>query len=956
MNLINKMLDFKKIEEEILKFWKKNKIYEKSKERNKKGKKFYFLQGPPYTSGRLHIGHAWNNNMKDIALRFFRLKGYNVWDRAGYDMHGLPTANQVQKELNLKDKDEIVKFGVDKFVKRCQEFSMKNAGLMNEDLKRLGIWMDFENAYLPVTNEFMSAEWMFFKKAWEQKRLYKGQKIMPWCRECETSLAKHELEYENLKDESIFLKFKTYDKRYLIIWTTTPWTIPFNLAVMVNPEIKYVEVKIEDEVWIIAKDLVGSLMKLIKKKYKIIDEFKGKKLKGLRYNHPFENEIDYKSLKEKWKNVHTVILSREYVNTESGSGLVHCAPGCGPEDYEVGKKYGIGAFNTLDEKGVFQDFFKGLTAKVDDEKFVDMLDKKRALIAKTSVKHEYATCWRCCKPVIFRATEQWFLKVEDLVKKILDYNKKIKWVPKTVQNNYEAWITNLKDNGVTRQRFWGTPFPVWECGSCKELEVIGSLKELNKKAIDKIPKNLHKPWIDKVKLKCPKCKKEMKRIPDVIDVWIDSGTASWNCLDYPKRKDLFENFFPADLILEASEQARLWFSMLQVCSTIMFGRSSYKGVFGHGMILDFQGTKMSKSLGNIISPYEVIDKYSSEILRYYICETKAGENINFNWEDVKQKQRNLLILGNIANYLVQLKDLISKNKKHKNEIEEKYILSRLNSSIEKTTELFEGYNFDKTITELEKLFLDISRIYIRFTREKSSEKPELVYSVLKEVYVELLKMFSTICPLFTEHIWQKLREKKIVKEDSVHLSSWPKVDKKKIDEELEKNMKIVLNIIEAGLAERDKVKIGLKWPLQIGTVNYYKPLDKKFLEIIKRELNLKEIEYIIGTLAGKGEEISVELDASLTPELEAEGYAREMSRQVQSFRKKLGLEKKDKIELFIFTDDKFKNILETRKDFIKERTNSKKLEIVTTDKERFKNKSEFKIKDKRGEISINKLP
>jgi len=943
------MLDFKKIEEEVLNFWKKNKIYEKSKEKNKKGKKFYFLQGPPYTSGRLHIGHAWNNNMKDIAMRFFRLKGYNVWDRAGYDMHGLPTANQVQKKLNLKDKEEIVKFGVDKFIKECQEFSMHNVKLMNEDLRRLGVWMDFENAYLPVTNDFMGAEWMLFKKAWEQKRLYKGQKIMHWCRECETSLAKHELEYENVKDESIFLKFKTQDGRYLIIWTTTPWTIPFNLAVMANPEIKYVEVKIEDEVWIIAKDLVGSLMKLVNKKYKIIDEFKGKKLKGLRYNHPFENEIDYKSLKEKWKNVHTVILSKDYVNTESGSGLVHCAPGCGPEDYEVGKEYGIGIFNTLDEKGVFQEFFKGLIAKADDEKFIDMLDRKGVLIAKTQIEHEYAHCWRCHKPIVFRATEQWFLKVEDLIKKILDYNKKINWVPKTVQNSYESWITNLKDNGVTRQRFWGTPFPVWECESCNELEVIGSLEELNKKAINKIPKNLHKPWIDKVKLKCPKCKKEMKRIPDVIDVWIDSGTASWNCLYYPKRKDLFENFFPADLILEASEQARLWFSMLQVCSTIMFGKSSYKGVFGHGMILDFQGMKMSKSLGNIVSPYEVIDKYSSEILRYYICETKAGENINFNWEDVKQKQRNLLILGNIANYLVQLKDLISKNKKNKNEIEERYILSKLYSSVEKTTELFESYNFDKTITELEKLFLDISRIYIRFTREKSSENPELVYSVLREVYVELLKMFSTICPLFVEHLWQKLKEKGITNEESIHLCKWPKADKKKIDKNLETEMEYIFLILEKGLAERDKKQIGLKWPLAKAIVYCDRKLNKEILEIVSRQLNVKKI------ILKNKKEISVELDTKMTPKLEAEGYAREMSRQVQSFRKKLGLEKKDKIELLIIVDEKFKEILETQINFIKERTNSKKLKIVTTGKERFKNKAIFKIKDKRGEIGINTL-
>jgi len=949
------MMDFKKIEEEMLEFWDKNQIYKKVKGKGKKGKKFYFLQGPPYTSGKLHIGHAWNNNMKDIALRFFRLNGYNVWDRAGYDMHGLPTENKVQKELNLKDKEEIIKYGIEKFNKKCQEFSTNAAKAMNQDLKRMGIWMDFEDPYLPVTNEFMSSEWMLIKKASEQKRLYKGKKIMHWCGECETSLAKHELEYQTVTDNSIFLKFPIKNKKneYLIIWTTTPWTIPYNLAVMVNPELDYVKSEVETstgkEKWITAKQLSGVLISgFLGLNSKIIEEFKGSRLQGLEYIHPFYKELGqiYDKLKKESPKVHTVILSKEYVDTTAGSGLVHCAPGCGPEDYEVGRENNILPFNTLDEKGFLTELgeFSKLRAKINDKKFIEKLKELGNLIEENPVEHEYAHCWRCSKPVIFRTTEQWFLKTEDLIQKILEYNKKVNWVPKTVKNSYESWIANLKDNGITRQRFWGTPVPIWEC-ECKNTQIFGSIEELEKEAIGKLPENLHKPWIDNVKIKCSKCKKEMSRIPDIIDVWIDSGTVSWNCLHYPKRKDLFEEFFPADLIIEASEQARLWFSMLQICSTIMFNKSSYKGVFGHGMILDFQGIKMSKSLGNIISPYEVIDKYSSEILRYYICETAAGKNINFNWEEVKQKQRNLLVLLNTANYLIQLK---SETKKQKLEIEEKYILSRLNDSIENVTNNFKSFNFDKTITEIEKLFLDISRIYIRLTRDKSNENPLLIFETLKESFIKTLQMFSTICPLITEKIWQQLRENGIVKEESIHLTSWPKSNKKLINKKLEENFQIALEIIEKGLAIRDKEQIGLKWPLQKATV--YLPKEKKiqkeFESILLNQLNVKKIDF------KSGKEIQVSLETKLTPELEAEGFAREISRKVQAARKEASLVKKDLIELEIISG--FNDKLKIHEKSIKEKVGAKIIFFVEEDK-KFSHFQEGKIKEIKFKIRFNKI-
>ncbi|MFA5019701.1 MAG: isoleucine--tRNA ligase [Candidatus Pacearchaeota archaeon] len=954
------MIEIKQIEEEMLEFWKNNKIYEKAVKKNSKGKKFYFLQGPPYTSGRLHIGHAWNNNMKDIAMRYFRLKGMNVWDRAGYDMHGLPTENKVQEKLKLKDKKDILKYGLDKFTKECHNFSVENAEIMNKDLKRMGIWMDFENAYMPITNEYIEGEWAFIKKAWEQKRLYLGKKVMHWDAQSETSLAKHELEYENVKDTSIFLKFQIKGKKdeYFIIWTTTPWTIFFNLAIMVNPDLEYVKVQVENEYWIVAKALAGAFIHgLLGKEYKVVEEFLGKELEGREYVHPFYNDLKkvYDNLKKQWKNVHTVILSKEYVDVSSGSGLVHCAPGCGPEDYEVGQKYGIGAFNTLNEKGEFEDMgmFNGWVAKEDDKKFIQEFEKKGCLVEKTEVEHEYPFSWRSHKPVVFRATEQWFLKIEDLVPKLLEFNKDVYWVPNRSGEDYERWTKNLRDNGLTRQRFWGCPMPIWINEKDKnDFIVIGSLNELKELAKD-VPKDLHRPYIDKVVIE--KNGKKYKRVEDVIDVWIDSGTASWNCL-YNK-PELIKEWFPADLVLEATEQTKLWFNMLQICSLIMFKKSAYKNVFVHGMILDFQGMKMSKSLGNIISPYEVIDKYCSEVLRYYLCNSTAGENINFSWEDVKQKQRNLLVLMNTANYLI---DLNSKESKERG-IEERYILSRLNSTIEKVTELFETYQLDETITEIEKLFLDISRVYIKVTRDKSIENREVVFSALKESYIKTIQMFSTICPLFTEYIWQQLRKKGLVNEESVHLSKWPKADKKLIDAELENEFNCALEIIEKGLAERDKTGIGLKWPLAKAMIHYYKKPDKLIENVIKNQLNVKEIIWkteIQTRVQNKiiNGEWKVELDTEITPELEAEGYARNIIRSVQSLRKKLSMVKEDKISLKIIAEEGMLMLLKKQERLIKERTNAEEFEMLNKeDKINGYEKEELNIKGKKIGIFLDKI-
>ena len=863
--------DAPKIEHEVLDFWKSKDIYQKAKEKNKGQKKFYFLDGPPYTSGKVHLGTAWNKSLKDSILRYKRMQGYDVWDRAGYDMHGMPTEQPVEKSLGLKHKDEIKIYGVANFVNACREFAITNMLSMNEDFKRIGVWMDFDNAYHPLQNTYMEGEWWLIKKAHENGRLYEGEKTMHWCPSCATSLAKHELEYENLTDDSIFVKFplKSNPNEFLIIWTTTPWTIPFNLGIMVNPNLDYVRAKVENEIWIVAKDLSERFIgEAAQKQFSIVEQFKGDKLLGLEYVHPFENELhQYKELKDNHPNVHTVVASKEYVDVVAGTGLVHMAPGCGPEDYEVGHKNNIPIFNTLTERGVYDDksgIFIGLTAKKDDKNIIEEIRKKGALVVQFKFAHDYSHCWRCKNPIIYRATTQWFFKIEDLKDRMRELNRDIKWIPDFAgSKNFDNWIANLRDNGITRQRYWGTPLPIWKCGQCKDFVVVGSIEEL-KKLAGRIPEDLHKPWIDEVKIKC-KCGSEKERIPDILDVWIDAGSASWNCLDFPARKDLFEKLYPADFILEGVDQIRGWFNLLLVASMVAMNNVSFKAVYMHGFINDAQGRKMSKSLGNYILPQEVIVDYGADTLRHFmIGGTSPGVDINYNMDDMKLKHKNLMVLWNLHKYVIELGKNLNIQKSNpilksgsifedsKIDVEERYILSKLHSTIKNATELFEGYRLNEVPWNVEELFLELSRTYIQLTRDKSSmgseEEKKIVFYTVYNVLLESLKLFAPIAPFITEKMYQNLKQEFRLKEESIHFFGWPKHDEKLIDKELEKSMQAVSEIIQSALALREKVQLGVRWPIkEIVIAIKDKSITndvQKLKEIIKKQANVKEVKIV----------------------------------------------------------------------------------------------------------------
>ncbi len=877
--------NFKEVEAEILKYWEDNNTYKNIKHKNHGKEKFYFLQGPPYTSGRLHVGHAWNHALKDMVLRYKRMNEFDVWDRNGYDMHGLPTEKKVQTKFDLKTKKEIIQFGMEKFVKECIKFSEENAAIMSQDLWNMGVWMNHENAYMPIHNSFMEGEWFLIKKAHDKNRLYKGHRVMTWCKSCETTLSKHDLEYKNVKDMSIFVKFKVSNKEdeYLIIWTTTPWTIPFNLAVMVNPELDYIKAKVtvdektnKHETWIVSTALSGAFISgLAGKKFEIIEEFKGDKLLGLEYIHPFHNEMKiYSELKKHHKNVHTVILSEEYVDTSAGTGLVHCAPGCGPEDFEVGKKYSIPGFNNIDELGVFPEEngrFAGMVAKDNDKLFIDILHEKNALIESTYVEHEYAHCNRCHSPVVFRLTDQWFFKVEDLKDKMVEFNKNTYWVPEAGKNAFDSWLKNLKDNSITKQRFWGTPVPIWVCDNinCNKYDVIGSIKELKEKSIHTIPDNLHKPWIDSVKLKCS-CGHEMTRIPDVLDVWIDAGTVSWNCLDYPNQTELFDKYFPADFIVEGKDQIRGWFNLLMVASIIAFDKPAFKKVFMHGFLTDIEGEKMSKSLGNVISPYEIINKYGVDTLRYYISRTNAGEDISFSWDEVSLKYKNLLILWNLHNFVIDFK---SNNnlKLVTNPVlddEERYMLSRLNSTIRKVTEAMESYNLNTVPDMIESLYMDLSRVYVQLIREKSvigteQEKEAILYTMYHTLF-ETIKLLSISCPFITEKIYHDLKQAFGLDKDSIHDYNWTKFDIKYIDVTLESSMDHIQNVIQSILSCRDKLNLGVRWPLAECIVD---SSDKELIEAVTTLKKLVEKQVNVKTVSFK----SVDVNLNVKPNFKTLG-------------------------------------------------------------------------------------
>ncbi|MBS3058172.1 MAG: isoleucine--tRNA ligase [Candidatus Diapherotrites archaeon] len=843
-------------EREIQGFWKKNRIYEKSKRKNAKGKPFYMMDGPPFPTGHIHLGTALNKSLKDASMRFKRMRGFDVMDIAGWDCHGLPTELKVEAKLGLKSREEIEeKIGVEKFVKECHAFSTEFIGKMTEEFENLGVWMDFENSYKTLDNEYIENNWWSFKQASDKGMLYKGIYPIQVCPKCETPLAFNEIEHQKLADTSVYVKFKLKEKEntFLIIWTTTPWTLPGNSGVMAHPEFEYVEAQLSNgEKWILAKELCQKIFGTIETGFTILRTFKGKELEGLRYEQPLEKflKIDW-SKHENAENKYKVILSARYVNLEDGTGLVHCAPGHGKEDFDAGKKAGLPALTPVQINGAMTQEagnYAGKKAKIVDEEIIQDLQNEEALVFKHSYTHEYPICWRCNTPLLMISIPQWFFKTESLKEKAKEFNEQVNWVPKWAKERFKNWVDEgVADWPVTRDRFWGTPAPVWECKNCGEVKVIGSVEELKENAIGEVEWksiDLHKPWIDKVELKCKKCGKEMKRIPEILDGWFDAGVSSWCALGFPKKKKAFEKYWPADLNIEGRDQIRGWWNSQLMCSMMAFGKKPFKTIGMHGFFLDLERKKMAKSKGNIVSPAELLEKNSRDTVRYYMVQLLTGEDLAFDWNAFKDINKAFSILQNSFNFL----EIYSKPKVVEKitakglKAEDLWIVSRTNSLLEECIKAFENYDFGKATKAIDNFIIeDFSRTYIKLVRERiGGKEAKAVESTMNYCLLQLFKIMAPITPHLSEFYYQKMRSKG--DEESIHLLELKNAEQKIVNKKLEEEMQKAKEAAEALLALRDENKLKLRWQLKEAALQTQSGKEfAKTKEILARMANVKKV-------------------------------------------------------------------------------------------------------------------
>ncbi len=854
-----------KLESEVLKYWKEKKVYDKLVKAKEGGKKYYFLDGPPYANAQPHIGHARTRAIRDPVLKYQRMLGKDVRLQAGFDCHGLPIEVKVEEEIGSKHKHDIEEYGVDRFIAKCKERATKYVGVWNDFYRRYGMHLDFDNPYLTLYNDYIESTWAFFKKAQEKKLLYKGQRTVDWCPRCETPLSNYEASdaYKDVEDFSIYVKFPVVGKKneFIVIWTTTPWTLPANIAVAVNPKFTYSLIEVKGEKWYLAKDLIPIVLKAAEiEKHKVLKTFKGKDMVGIKYRHCLEEEVPIHKEFAKQKNVHEVVTAL-YVTMEDGTGCVHTAPGHGPEDYSTGVKYRMPIFSPVNDSGHYTKEagkYEGLALKDANEVVCDDLKAKGLMVHQTTIVHRYAHCWRCKAPLITRASEQWFINIEKIKDKMVKENRKVRWVPEWAgSKRFEHWLEGARDWCISRQRYWGIPLPIWPC-ECGHYEVIGSVDELKKKAIS-MPKelDLHKPWIDTIRIKCPKCGKEVARSTDICDVWFDSGAATWASLGYPKDKKAFNKWFPVDFITEGLDQTRGWFYTLMVEGIIMFDRRPYETVLMNDFVLDSKGNKMSKSEGNVTDPHEVMEKYGGDIARFYLLwETAPWNKLCFNWDNAGVVYKIMNILWNsyaFASTYMALnkftgKELKSVEKSLK--FEDKWIISRINTVTNEVTEAFESLDLYKIPRSLGDFVVeDFSRWYIKLIRPRvkatGEEKDRLAaLCTLDYVLKRLSRLLAPLTPFIAEEMFLNLDEGY-----SVHGCDWPKSDGKRINKKLEKQMNQVKEVTEAASRARQQVGIKLRYPLP--TIFVPKSL-KGMEDTIAEMCNFKEVKF---------EELKVKLQA-----------------------------------------------------------------------------------------------
>lgn len=950
---VNPKQNFPQMEEEVLKFWEDNKIFEKSIENradkpacnashSDAGRPLYaFYDGPPFATGTPHYGHLVGSVMKDVVPRFWTMKGYKVPRKWGWDCHGLPIENIVEKELGSKAKKDIEKLGVEKFNELCRSKVLKYVEEWKKVINRLGRWADMENAYKTMDLPFMESVWWVFKELYDKGLVYEGYRSMYICPRCETTLSQSEIAegYKNIKDLSATVKFELEDEpgTFVLAWTTTPWTLIGNVALAVNEKIRYQILKIDGEKgeYILADDRIKDVLK--DKKYEIVSEFEGKDLVGKKYKPVFDYYVADKNLKNRengWK-----IYPADFVTTEEGTGVVHIAPAFGEDDLNLGKKYNLPFVQHVGMDGLIKKEardFAGMHVKPEwdplrldetsrqieaspqktDVEIIKYLAKKNLLFAKEKYEHSYPHCWRCETPLINYATSSWFVSVEKIKNEMIELAEDINWSPTHIKKGrFGNWLSGARDWSISRQRFWASVMPIWKCGKCGEIKVIGSVDELEKLSGEKIT-DIHKHIVDKITFKCEKCDGAMKRIPDVLDTWFDSGSMPYAQVHYPfENKESFEKSFPAEFIAEGIDQTRCWFYYLHVIATGVKKSAAFKNVVVNGIVLAEDGKKMAKRLNNYPDPSYVMEKYGADPLRFYLLSSSVmqAENLNFKESDVADLVRGMFrMLWNSYSFFVLYANIdkfkTSNQQPTTNNLLDKWIISELQMLIKNVNENMENYELAKTARLFPAFIDNLSNWYIRrsrkrFWKSENDEDKNEAYETLYYVLITLAKLLAPFTPFVAEEIYRNLsRDNKNPHPAfghplpegegdtiSVHLENFPQADEKLIDEKLNEEMRKARETVRKGLQLRAEKGIKVRQPLNLLSIKYNILVD--LWDIIKEEVNVKSIE------VNKNQASNVIIDTEITPELKLEGQAREAIRFIQEMRKEAGYEVDNRIKV-----------------------------------------------------------
>lgn len=848
-------INFVEREKEVLQFWKDNNIFVKSVEKNEGGKEFSFYDGPPTANGKPHIGHILTRVMKDIIPRYKTMKGYHVLRKAGWDTHGLPVELEVEKILGIDGKQEIEKYGIEPFIKKCKESVWKYKQEWEVMSDRIGYWADMKNPYVTYDDKYIESVWWAISEMAKKGLLYKGHKIVPYCPRCGTALSSHEVAqgYKDVEDTSIFVKFKLKNANdtYFIAWTTTPWTLPSNVALCVNAKEKYTKIKVGEEFFILADALIPKLFE--DGTYEKIETKTGKEYEFTEYEPLFQYNL---KLKEKGYYV----TNAEYVSLNDGTGVVHIAPAFGEEDYQVGLAYKLPFVQMINNEGKFidaADDLKGMRAKDADAYIIEKLKKEGKLFKTLKITHSYPFCWRCDTPLIYYARSSWFIAMSRLKKELLKSNNSVNWMPDTIkQGRMGNFLENVIDWGISRERYWGTPLPIWVCKECGKLKVIGSKGELIKEGGLKKEIELHRPYIDKVKIKCD-CGCDMKRTPEVLDCWFDSGSMPFAQWHYPfENKEIFEKVFPADFISEAVDQTRGWFYTLLAVSTTLFGKAPFKNCIVLGHVNDKNGIKMSKHKGNVVDPWTVLDHQGADATRWsFYTESMPWLPSRFSPENVSESQRKFLgTLWNTYAFYVLYADIDKFNPAEykfnysKISLLDKWIISELNSLIKFVDEGLNKYQITETARKIESFVDKLSNWYIRRSRERfwgSSMDADKVaaYTTMFEVLSKLTRVIAPYVPFVAESIYQNIERPFFVDaKESIHLCDFPKVVGKYTNKEIEDSMNLVLDIVVLARAARNKANIKNRQPIKKLIYTTEKELTGDFLYLVKDEINVKEVE------------------------------------------------------------------------------------------------------------------